>query len=525
MSSFIFKRLQDHGHLTKMASAQFFDTSIQKFLNGRQVTGQCPINGCQSERGYADECSLGHQYLPQELINPISTISGTTPELKDIENWYIEVNSVKPALDAWLQQCKDKRSIRKFALSDIEEFFAAPIVHVHKKHEETLNSIIDRLPQHTRNEGKGKSFQIEFLSLSDREAACELLSAAGIQFRNGKTLVPFRLTGNIQWGIPVPDEADLTFWVWPESLWAPISFTSTYLESIGEDKDSWTDWWCSTESQVYQFIGEDNVYFYGPAQTALFAGVNSSQSDGITTDGHLQHTNLIVNKHLLFLNNKASSSGKIKPPMAKELLSEYSAEQLRAHFISLGLGMKNISFAPKSYDPNKGEKDSDPVMKEAQLLSNILNRIVRNAFYTAQKCSSGKIPVGSVSQEVLKDCQMTILNYERSMASQNLHQTFGNAEKMIRRANKWWSKISRSIDWDNPGDEVNQPLIDLFHYVRVATVLMHPIAPTGAERVLSHLNMDERFWSWEHIFESNHFFVNDPYEHQLVEVPPRTDFF
>ena len=69
--------------------------------------GTIPINGCQSERGYADECSLGHQYQPQELINPISTLSNTTPELREIENWYIEIDSVRSALDAWLQDCKD----------------------------------------------------------------------------------------------------------------------------------------------------------------------------------------------------------------------------------------------------------------------------------------------------------------------------------------------------------------------------------------------------------------------------------
>jgi len=51
---------------------------------------------------------------------------------------------------------------------------------------------------------------------------------------DGKTLVPFRLTGNIEWGVPAPALEgldDLTVWVWPESLWAPISFTMAYLES------------------------------------------------------------------------------------------------------------------------------------------------------------------------------------------------------------------------------------------------------------------------------------------------------
>ena len=525
MSAEIFTTLQQHGHLQKMSTAQFFDTELNCFLNGRQVIGKCPINGCQSEKGYADECGLGHQYQPQELINPISSLSNTTPTLREIENWYIEIDSVKTALDTWIETCKQKRTLRRFAQSDIEEFFAPPIIHILSKFEAAFQALASSLPSHTVHESKGKSFQVEFSSLSDREQACDALSAANIQYRNGKTLVPFRLTGNIEWGIPVPNNPDLTFWVWPESLWAPISFTATYLESIGQSKDAWKEWWCSPESEVYQFIGEDNVYFYGPAQTAIFAGLTSESPTGRPVDGELQHTQLVVNKHLLFLNSKASSSGKVKPPMARELLNDYSAEQLRAHFISLGLGMKNISFAPKSYDPTATENSADPVMKESQFMSNVLNRLVRNAFYTAQKCTDGQIPVGTVSSSVLEDCQRSILNYERSMHSKNLHQTFGTAEKLIRNANKWWSKRSKEIDWENPGKSVTQPLIDLFHYVKVAVMLMHPIAPLGSEKVRHHLNVSEHLWSWEHIFEPIYGLIDDSETHHMIHVPPRTDFY
>lgn len=523
MSAQIFETLQNNGHLKKLSTLQFYDTTLGCFLNGRQVVGQCPINGCQSEKGYADECSLGHQYQPQELINPISSLSNSTPELKEIENWYIEIDSVRPALDQWLQTCKNNRSLRKFAQSDIEEFFAAPIVHILSKFEAEFEAVQASLPPHTIHKGKGKSFQVEFEALKARETACDILSAASIQYRNGKTLVPFRLTGNIDWGVPVPNHSDLTFWVWPESLWAPISFTAAYLESIGQPKENWKDWWCSKDAQVYQFIGEDNVYFYGPAQTAIFAGLTGETPTGIPAEGELQHTQLVVNKHLLFLNSKASSSGKVKPPMAKELLNEYTPEQLRTHFISLGLGMKNISFAPKSYNPSATEQSADPVLKEAQLMSNVLNRIVRNAFYTAQKCTDGHLPTGNVSESVLQDCERSILNYERSMHSKNLHQTFGGAEKLIRGANKWWSKTSKNINWDSPGDEVIQPLIDLFHYVKVATTLMHPIAPTGSEKVRHHLNVGSELWSWENIFKPLGELIDS--EHSFVEVPPRTDFY
>ena len=46
---------------------------------------------------------------------------------------------------------------------------------------------------------------------------------------------PFRLSGNIEWGAPIPNEPDLTFWVWPESLWALFHYSNLFVQQ-GEDK-------------------------------------------------------------------------------------------------------------------------------------------------------------------------------------------------------------------------------------------------------------------------------------------------
>ena len=85
--------------------------------------------------------------------------------------------------------------------------------------------------------------------------------------------MPFRITGNIEWGVraPVIDGVEgLTVWCWPESLWAPISFTITINDEQGMPRTSWRDFWCSDDARVYQFIGQDNLYFYGVAQPALW---------------------------------------------------------------------------------------------------------------------------------------------------------------------------------------------------------------------------------------------------------------
>ena len=91
VSQEVFNRLYENGYLVKSTTSQFYDTELEVFLNGRQVVGQCPIEGCQSDKGYADECSLGHQYMPSELINPKSRLTGNKPALRDVTNWYFKL--------------------------------------------------------------------------------------------------------------------------------------------------------------------------------------------------------------------------------------------------------------------------------------------------------------------------------------------------------------------------------------------------------------------------------------------------
>jgi methionyl-tRNA synthetase len=373
MSKWFIENLYKNKHLRKMTTSQFYDTEYNVLLNGRQVVGQCPIDGCQSDKGYADECSLGHQYMPQDLINPKSTLSGKRPAMVDVTNWYFNLNEFHDLLKQWVEQLKEIPGYRNFVITSIEEFLEPPVIYIKKDQLEALEAIKDKLPPYEfQNEENKSSALMIFDSLELREKACTILAEHTIRFRTGKTLVPFRLTGNIDWGVPAPNLEGLeglTIWVWPESLWAPLSFTKTYLEKIGRDPEDWKTYWCSKEAKVFQFIGEDNVYFYGPVEMAMFMGQQGENPTAYPEDGQMQLPLLIVNNHLLFLNKKASSSGKIKPPSAEELLNHYTAEQLRAHFLGLGLGIRSVGFQPKPFNPNATERDADPVLADCLMLA------------------------------------------------------------------------------------------------------------------------------------------------------------
>lgn len=519
------QNLYNNGWLEKMVTKQFYDTKYDCFLNGRQVIGKCPIENCQSEKAYADECDLGHQYMPEELIDPKSTLSGETPEMRDVTNWYFKLTECNDILENYVDDIAKKDNVRRIVHETMRESLGKPLIYVRKEGLEAYQNIAKDLPEHTHSdlENIKGSFILEFSNLKDRELACPKLTEAGIRYRTGKTLVPLRLTGNIEWGVKAPSlegEEGLTVWVWPESLWAPISFTKTYLKSIGKDENAWKDYWCDPEAGVFQFIGQDNIYFYGIAQMPMFMAQQGKGELSIHPEkGQLQLPTLVANHHILFLDKKASSSGSIKPPMAADLLDMYTAEQLRAHFLSLALSNKSVSFMPKPLNPDAKENEPDPVLAQGNLFTNVMNRMARGCFYSAQKYFDGKLPYGEVSLNVLAEAEKAILNYENYMYRTELHQVMNVLDSYIRNCSKYWSK--------NSNDEANmkQVLVDSFHMLKVMACLSHPVVPTGCEKVAEYLDVDkDKFFSWDNIFDTIYDICGKE-DHQLKELKEKEDFF
>lgn len=511
LSAEIFNRLYNSGVLKSEQSMQFYDAEKDVYLNGRQVRGQCPIQGCKSENAYADECSLGHQYKSEELIEPVSILSGKTPERVPIKNWFFDLPAYEQQLNAALEKWEKDPACRRTLLTVIREFLRKPSIYVKKEPIDTIKSIADMPPFTIIEDEQKPSRELIFSDLDSRDKAVSLLARNGIRYRTGKTLVPFRLSGNVNWGVPVPEIdglSGLTFWVWPESLWAPISFTKAFLGD-GKDGVKWTDWWKSDDAKVYQFIGEDNIYFYGIAEMGLFMALDEGYELPL----------VVPNRHILFGKTKASSSSNVKPPTAAELLDHYTPEQLRLHFMNASLGERSVGFEPKAILGKNGSGDFDTVLYEGNLVTNIFNRLVRSCFYAAQKHNGGMLPECEVSKDIKERSDRTILDYERLMSEISFDKVFELLNIYLRDANKDWSTRSKSKN----AEEIEGLLADSFHILRTAVTLFHPITPGGCELIREYLGVDERLWQWEYIFEPLVFFAKPGHEFRFLE--PRVDFF
>jgi methionyl-tRNA synthetase len=243
------------------------------------------------------------------------------------------------------------------------------------------------------------------------------------------------------------------------------------------------------------------------------------------------------------MNKKASSSGAIKPPMAAELLDYYTPEQLRAHWLSLGLDQKAVSFSPKPFDTSVSHKDKktgeevlvrddprvvDPALKESAFLTNIFNRLARSCFYGAANVCDSHLPSVEPHADVVDGCVKATLEFEKCAHAFDAHGALAVAEEFCRAANKRWGDASKAANGDDAAYE--QALADAFAELRCVTLLMHPAVPSGCEKICDHMGFArDLFFSWDNAFatpgELAQKLGEKPGEHAIVALPPRFDFF
>ena len=116
----LYGRLRDAGYISRRSVRQAFDAEKQMFLPDRYVRGTCPR--CRSADQYGDSCEVcGATYTPADLIDPVSTLSGTTPVWRDSEHLFFRLGAFEPMLREWLAGGGQQASVR----AKLDEWFAA----------------------------------------------------------------------------------------------------------------------------------------------------------------------------------------------------------------------------------------------------------------------------------------------------------------------------------------------------------------------------------------------------------------
>ena len=101
LSERIFAAAEKGGCITAKSSPQLYCAHCGMFLPDRYVKGTCPK--CGSENQYGDSCDkCGATYGAEELGHPVCTTCGATPEVRDSEHLYFELEPQHEYLEKWI---------------------------------------------------------------------------------------------------------------------------------------------------------------------------------------------------------------------------------------------------------------------------------------------------------------------------------------------------------------------------------------------------------------------------------------
>ena len=211
----IFEQLDKNGLIAEESIKQIFPIDDNRFLPDRYVTGTCPHCGYDKARG--DQCENCTKVLdPTELINPRSTISGSTNlEVRETKHLFLNLPKLEKQLAEWV-----------------------------KSKEPFWPDVAYSIAQKWLKEG----------------------------------LRPRCITRDLKWGFPVPKKGfeDKVFYVWFDAPIGYLGITKQWADEKPGER-SWKDWWLDAKDVYYvQFMGKDNVPFHSISFPATLLGTGEN---------------------------------------------------------------------------------------------------------------------------------------------------------------------------------------------------------------------------------------------------------
>ncbi|VFP79089.1 methionine--tRNA ligase [Buchnera aphidicola] len=98
---------------------QLYDKKLNMFLSDRFIKGICPK--CKSINQYGDNCDFcGANYNAIELLNPISELSGSSPDIRNSKHLFFKLSYFSQFLKKWI----NSGVIQKSVLNKINEWLS-----------------------------------------------------------------------------------------------------------------------------------------------------------------------------------------------------------------------------------------------------------------------------------------------------------------------------------------------------------------------------------------------------------------
>jgi len=414
-----FKTLYDKGYFKKKTEKQLYDAKSNMFLPDRYVKGTCP--NCSFPEAYGDQCeNCGTSLSPTELINPLSALSGEKPELKETEHWYMPLGDTQEKLEKWLDT---RKNWKPNVMGQVKSWL---------------------------NDG-----------LADRAA-----------------------TRDLSWGVPVPIEGaeGKVLYVWFDAPIGYISATKEWADQKG-DPEAWKKYWQDDETELYHFIGKDNIVFH----CIMFPTILMEHG------GYVMPKNVPANE-FLNLEGKKLSTSRGWAVWLHEYLEDFSPDLLR---YALGTTL------PESKDSDFSWKDFQARVNNE--LAAVLGNFVFRALSFTQKFADNKVPEliepKQIDLDALKAIEVQKNKVTDAFESFKFKEAISEMMNLARVGNKYFTETEPWKTRNSDPQACANSLHVSLQICAALSVLMEPILPDSMKVLREQLKYTDNP-SWDNISDS-----------------------
>jgi methionyl-tRNA synthetase len=450
-----FTYLSERNELLVKESEQYYDEEAKTFLADRYIKGTCP--NCGFEGAFGDQCEkCGTSLSPDELINPVSTLSGKPPVKKRTIHWYLPLDKYEDWLRNWI-------------LNEHQKDWKANVL-----------------------------------------GQCKSWIDAGLQ--------PRAVTRDLDWGVKLPvlteeekkqlqnspiavsaDREGKVLYVWFDAPIGYISATKQWAKNTGKD---WKPYWMDKDTKLVHFVGKDNIVFHCIIFPVMLHLHNYVLPENVPAN---EFMNLEGEKMSTSRNWKLDMQDYIDDFINKENGGSQMADALRYYLTTILPETKDSEFTWKGFqDAINGEL--------VAIFANYFNR----TFVLMHKLTSGKVPkfhneiIDEKDRQMLQQMKETAVVVTNFIEEYRFRDALFNVIDLARSGNKYlqekepWKKSStiekdpeNTVQVERLKNEIDNCLHVCLQLCANLSILINPFLPNTSKKMCHMMKVVDRMLDWQ----------------------------
>jgi len=453
----IYLRLRERGLIEVRSVEQFYDPVKNMFLPDRFIKGECPK--CHAKDQYGDNCEVcGAAYVPTDLIDPFSAVSGAKPELRNSDHYFFKLSA--DTCQQFLRKWTRSGTLQTEAANKMQEWLGA--------------------------EGENK--------LTDWDISRD---------------APY-------FGFEIPDAPGKYFYVW---LDAPVGYMGSFKQLCNQSTLTHGDgeaaplnfdeyWKQDSSTELYHFIGKDILYFH-----ALFWPAELHHAGFRTPTKLFAHGFLTVNGEKMSKSRGTFITARSYVDHIKntEYLRYYYAAKLNGSMEDIDLNLEDFV----------AKVNSDLIGKYINIASRcagFISKKFNGEIVLPQQMFNGSVVDADSLQATFASKASVIAGlYESRDCAKAIREIMAladQANQYIAEMAPW--VLAKQDDQEEKLQTVCSSALNLF---RLLTLYLKPVLPELATQVESFLNIPPLQWSDAQTLLQNHT-INE-YKHLATRLDPK----